>query len=104
MAKQNHTNNFSQNSSGFKTQKSKNVKKGKKQKQNKSNSKNSKEKVHKNSENFDLNKNDEKDSFGVVVWNLHGLKGGKTKTFKDKNEPTVKMLFDENDIICVTET
>ena len=88
--KRNRTNNFSQNSSEIKTQNSKNVRKGKRQKQNMPNSKNSNEKEHKDSEHLDLNKSVEKDSFEVVVWNLHRFKGGRIETFKDKNEPTVK--------------
>ena len=46
----------------------------------------------------------EKNSFNVAVWNLHGLKGCKIESFKDRTEPMVKKLFEENDIICGTET
>ena len=42
--------------------------------------------------------------FGIVVWNLHGLKGNKIQTFKERNEPIVKKLFEKNDIICATES
>ena len=42
--------------------------------------------------------------FGNVVWNLHGLKGNKIQTFKERNEPIVKKLSEKNDIICAAES
>ena len=66
--------------------------------------KNSKEREHKYHEDLDLDKNDEKNSFGAAVWNLHRLKGCKIESFEDRTEPMVKKLFEENDIIYGTET
>ena len=54
--------------------------------------------------NSKLNQDEKQSSIGVVVWNLHVLKGNKIDTFKEKNDTVVKKIFYENDIICVTET
>ena len=102
MGKQNVTNDFSNNFSKPKTKTRKNERRGKRL--NKSYLKNNKEKEQKNHEDLDLDKNDEKNSLGVAVWNLHGLKGCNIESFKDRTEPMVKKLFEENDIICGTET
>ena len=41
---------------------------------------------------------------GVLIWNIHGLKNEKVDTFRNKSESVVTKIFDENDIICLTET
>ena len=46
----------------------------------------------------------DKSSLGIVIWNIHGLKKEKIEIFKHKSEPTIKKIFDENELICITET
>ena len=38
------------------------------------------------------------------MWNIHGLKNEKVDTFRNYSETVVKKIFDENGIICFTET
>ena len=43
-------------------------------------------------------------SIGIMAWNIHGLMYEKLETFKNKNDPTVDNLFDENEIVFLSET
>ena len=87
---------------------SKKVKRRKKPDQNKSDKYNQNKNNYSNTNGKNPEEAEEKDqdksSLGIVTWNIHGLKKEKIEIFKHKSEPTVKKIFDENELICITET
>ena len=48
--------------------------------------------------------NEFQSSLGILIWNLHGLKKEKIDIFRHKSEPLVQTIFNENEVIYITET
>ena len=92
-SKRHRSNDVIQVEAGVPKGKNKKVKRRKKPDQNKPDK-------HKN----DKAEEKDKSSLGIVIWNIHGLKKEKIEIFKHKSEPIVKKIFDENELICITET
>ena len=62
-----------------------------------------KTKKYKKINKIDENKNEENEtSLSISIVNVHALKNEKVDIFTHKSDSTVKYLFDNNNIVCVT--
>ena len=105
-SKSHWSNDVIQVEAGVPNEENEKVKRRKKPNQNKSDKYNENKNNYSNTNGKNPEEAEEKDksSLGIVVWNIYGLKKEKIEIFKHRSEPTVKKIFDQNELICITET
>ena len=51
-----------------------------------------------------LTANEQQSTIGILMWNVHGFKKERTEIFREKSDPIVKKIFDENELICISDS